>query len=110
MNPPNNQHSHEERNLYAVNLGFLFWHLTVLAAYVLMLAALGVFYPVIRSQIFHILTFTSCVCFPLLVFALQISLTNPWTRIIAWLLLSILIVPQLVLLIIFGFPMMWPPH
>ena len=104
MNPPNNQQSHEERNLYAVNLGFLFWHLTVLAAYILMLAALGVFYPVIRSEMFDLLTFTFGIFFLVLAFSLQVRLTSPWAQIIAWTLLGIAIVPQLVLLVIFGFP------
>ena len=59
---------------------------------------------------FDLLTFTFGIFFLVLAFSLQVRLTSPWAQIIAWTLLGIAIVPQLVLLVIFGFPKMWPPH
>ena len=108
--PSESPQSDEECNLLAVNLRLLAWPLAVFAAYLLLLAALGVFYPVIRSEMFDILTFTFGSFFIVLAISLQARLTSPWAQIIAWTLLGIAIVPQLVLLVIFGFPKMWPPH
>lgn len=110
MSTAENNQSVEQQNVFDENLRLLHWPMMVLGGYFFMIAGLWACFPAIRSEMLDLFTFSLSTCIFLLGCALRAKLSNPWATRIAWLFLVVLIVPQLVLLVIFGFPKMWPPQ